>query len=191
MRFGLGRRGGVEDLSVPRSGDRFGSYYDPDGFGRFSERIAHTIGTAKFLVIQTVAVVCWLVWNSLGPEGWRIAPPGPARPARLVPNQPLKLLADFEPTEEWLLAPGDMLYLPPGVPHHGIAVDHCLTFSVGMRAPSAAELLGDFVDTLAADAPEDLRYTDPGLAPASDANEIDGAATVSYTHLTLPTKRIV
>jgi uncharacterized membrane protein len=62
----------VEDLSVPRSGDRFGSYYDPDGFGRFSERIAHTIGTAKFLVIQTVAVVCWLVWNSLGPEGWRI-----------------------------------------------------------------------------------------------------------------------
>jgi len=62
----------VEDLSVPRSGDRFGSYYDPDGFGRFSERIAHTIGTAKFLVIQTVAVVCWLVWNSLAPEGWRI-----------------------------------------------------------------------------------------------------------------------
>ena len=62
----------MEDLSVPRSGDRFGSYYDPDGFGRFSERIAHTIGTAKFLVIQTVAVVCWLVWNSLGPEGWRI-----------------------------------------------------------------------------------------------------------------------
>ena len=62
----------MEDLSVPRSGDRFGSYYDPDGFGRFSERIAHTIGTAKFLVIQTVAGVCWLVWNSLGPEGWRI-----------------------------------------------------------------------------------------------------------------------
>ena len=62
----------MEDLSVPRSGDRFGSYYDPDGFWRFSERIAHTIGTAKFLVIQTVAVVCWLVWNSLGPEGWRI-----------------------------------------------------------------------------------------------------------------------
>ena len=62
----------MEDLSVPRSGDRFGSYYDPDGFGRFSERIAHTIGTAKFLVIQTVAVVCWLVWNSMGPEGWRI-----------------------------------------------------------------------------------------------------------------------
>ena len=72
MRFGLGRRGGVEDLSVPRAGDRFGSYYDPEGFGRFSERIAHTIGTAKFLVIQTVAVVAWLVWNVLAPEGWRI-----------------------------------------------------------------------------------------------------------------------
>ena len=68
----LGRRGAVEDLSVPRAGDRFGSYYDPEGFGRFSERIAHTIGTAKFLVIQTVFVVWWVLWNILAPEGWRI-----------------------------------------------------------------------------------------------------------------------
>jgi 50S ribosomal protein L16 3-hydroxylase len=45
-----------------------------------------------------------------------------------------------------------------------------------MRAPSAAELLGDFVDTLAADASEDLRYRDPDLAPAKDACEIDGEA---------------
>ncbi|MBK6856783.1 MAG: DUF1003 domain-containing protein [Microthrixaceae bacterium] len=62
----------MEDLSVPRAGDRFGSYYDPEGFGRFSERIAHTIGTAKFLVIQTVFVVWWVLWNILAPEGWRI-----------------------------------------------------------------------------------------------------------------------
>ena len=60
-----------------------------------------------------------------------------------------------------------MLYLPPGVPHHGVAEDACLTFSVGMRAPSAAELLGDFVDTLAADADESLRYADPDLAAAA------------------------
>lgn len=72
MRLRLGRRGAVEDLSVPRAGDRFGSYYDPEGFGRFSERIAHTIGTAKFLVIQTVFVVWWVLWNILAPEGWRI-----------------------------------------------------------------------------------------------------------------------
>ena len=88
----------------------------------------------------------------------------------------LKLLRAFTPTHDWVLEPGDMLYLPPGVPHHGVAEDPCLTFSVGMRAPSAAELLGDFVDTLAADAPESLRYGDAGLSPPKDAHEIDAAA---------------
>jgi 50S ribosomal protein L16 3-hydroxylase len=88
----------------------------------------------------------------------------------------LKLLREFHATHEWVLEPGDMLYLPPGVPHHGVAEDPCLTFSVGMRAPSAAELLGDFVDTLAADADEALRYADPDLAVPDDPNEIDAAA---------------
>ncbi len=88
----------------------------------------------------------------------------------------LKLLREFHPTHDWLLGPGDMLYLPPGVPHHGIAQDACLTFSVGMRAPSAAELLGDFADTLAADADESLRYRDDDLTPPQDPNEIDAAA---------------
>jgi 50S ribosomal protein L16 3-hydroxylase len=88
----------------------------------------------------------------------------------------LKLLREFHPTHEWLLRPGDMLYLPPGVPHHGVAEDACLTFSVGMRAPSAAELLADFVDTLGADADETLRYRDPDLLPAGDPAQIDDAA---------------
>ena len=88
----------------------------------------------------------------------------------------LKLLCDFAPSHEWLLGPGDMLYLPPGVPHHGVAEDACLTFSVGMRAPSAAELLGDFVDALSADAPDTLRLRDPDLAPATDPFQIDAAA---------------
>ena len=88
----------------------------------------------------------------------------------------LKLLREFAPSHEWVLGPGDMLYLPPGVPHHGVAEDACLTLSVGMRAPSAAELLGDFVDALAADAPEDLRLRDPDLAPAADPFQIDAAA---------------
>ena len=69
-----------------------------------------------------------------------------------------------------------MLYLPPGVPHHGVAESPCLTFSVGMRAPAAAELLGDYADTLAADAPDELRYADPDLALPGDAGEIDDAA---------------
>ncbi|MFC0679253.1 JmjC domain-containing protein [Lysobacter korlensis] len=88
----------------------------------------------------------------------------------------LKLLRQFNPTHEWVLEPGDMLYLPPGVPHHGVAEDACLTFSIGMRAPSAAELLGDFVDALASEADESLRYRDPDLGVPRDPFEIDATA---------------
>jgi 50S ribosomal protein L16 3-hydroxylase len=88
----------------------------------------------------------------------------------------LKLLREFHPTHDWMLGPGDMLYLPPNVPHHGVAEDACLTFSVGMRAPSAGELLGDFVDTLLVDADESVRYRDDDLAPPKDPNEIDAEA---------------
>lgn len=88
----------------------------------------------------------------------------------------LRLLREFNPSHDWILGPGDMLYLPPGVPHHGVAEDSCLTFSFGMRAPSSAELLGDLVDTLTADADDSLRYHDPDLAPAADPGEIDAEA---------------
>lgn len=97
-------------------------------------------------------------------------------PTAFRDDAPLKLLRTFQPTHDWVLGPGDMLYLPPGVPHHGVAEDACLTYSVGMRAPSAAELLGDYADTLAADADEALRYTDADLAPPADAFEVDDAA---------------
>lgn len=88
----------------------------------------------------------------------------------------LKLLQHFSPTHEWELAAGDVLYLPPGVPHHGVALEPCLTYSVGMRAPSAAELMGDYIDTLAAGADESIRYRDPDLAPVADPTEIDADA---------------
>ena len=101
---------------------------------------------------------------------------GPNPPLEFRPDVELKLLQRFTPTHDWVLAPGDMLYLPPGVPHHGIAEDPCLTFSVGMRAPGAGELLADYADSLAAEAPEALRYTDPDITPVADPNEIDAAA---------------
>ncbi len=113
--------------------------------------------------------------QALGHRRWQIdASDNP--PTEFRNDVELKLLREFHPTHEWLLRPGDMLYLPPGVPHHGVAEDACLTFSVGMRAPSAAELLGDFVDTLAADADEGLRYRDPDLTPPMDPAEIDDDA---------------
>jgi len=88
----------------------------------------------------------------------------------------LKLLREFSPSHDWVLNPGDMLYLPPNVPHHGIAETPCLTFSFGMRAPSVAELMGDWLDTLLMEADDALRYTDPDLTPPRDPCEIDAAA---------------
>ncbi|MBX3314604.1 MAG: DUF1003 domain-containing protein [Actinobacteria bacterium] len=57
------RRG--EDLSEPRRAGRFGDFYDPEAFGRFSEAIARTLGTARFLVVQTVIVIGWVSLNVL------------------------------------------------------------------------------------------------------------------------------
>ena len=54
-----------EDLSQPRSGRRFGVHYDPEAFGRFSEGIARYIGTARFLVFQTVVVIVWISVNAV------------------------------------------------------------------------------------------------------------------------------
>ncbi len=88
----------------------------------------------------------------------------------------IKLLRRFRPTHDWVLAPGDMLYLPPLVPHHGVAEDPCLTFSVGMRAPSSAELIGDYLDTLIESADEAVRYHDEDLQAQADPYEIDDAA---------------
>ncbi|MBU6477290.1 MAG: cupin domain-containing protein [Xanthomonadaceae bacterium] len=88
----------------------------------------------------------------------------------------LKLLREFHPTHTWTLDPGDLLYLPPGVPHDGVAVGECMTFSIGMRAPAAAELLFDLAAHVAESLPESRRFADPDLKPAGDAGEIDDAA---------------
>ena len=110
-----------------------------------------------------------------GERHWQIDA-GPNPPTAFRDDAELKLLREFTPTHDWVLAPGDMLYLPPGVPHHGVAVNPCLTFSVGMRAPSSAELISDYLDTLVAEADEGVRYHDEDLSPPKDPNEIDADA---------------
>ncbi len=95
---------------------------------------------------------------------------------RFRDHVPLKLLRAFRPSHEWTLAPGDLLYLPPGVPHDGIAIGECMTFSVGMRAPATAELRLDLAARLAEAAPESARFSDADLAPATHPGEIDAAA---------------
>ncbi|WP_347303612.1 cupin domain-containing protein [Croceibacterium sp. TMG7-5b_MA50] len=95
----------------------------------------------------------------------------------LLPHPDLRLLADFGVEEEWLLEPGDILYIPPGIAHDGVALDdECMTYSIGFRAPSRAELIEGWtdhlLDALGDDAREDDRYADPGLPRQDNPGEI-------------------
>lgn len=113
--------------------------------------------------------------QGMGRRRWQIDE-RPRSPKAFRDDVELKLLCEFTPSHDWILEPGDMLYLPPGIPHHGVAEGPCLTYSVGMRAPALAEMISDFAGHMAEHMHEDLRYADPGIAAARLAGEIDDQA---------------
>ena len=94
----------------------------------------------------------------------------------LLQHADLRILAEFEESAQWVLEPGDMLYLPPRLAHFGIAEDDCMTYSVGFRAPSAAEVLTHFTDFLSQYLTDEERYTDADAQPVSDPHQIQGDA---------------
>lgn len=103
--------------------------------------------------------------QAAGRRRWRI---GPVADPTLQPGKPVKLLARFEPEEEFVLEPGDMLYLPPGWGHDGIAEGaDCMTYSIGFRAPPQGELLRELLFRLAETQDGGPIYTDPPLRPAT------------------------
>ncbi len=75
----------------------------------------------------------------------------------------LKILEHFEPEQEWVLGPGDMLYLPPHVAHFGVAQTPCMTFSLGCRAPSHSDLAAQMAGMFLSELDENRRYTDQDL----------------------------
>ena len=113
-----------------------------------------------------------------GKRRWRI---GAQQDLTLVEGLPLKILANFEPEEEFVLEPGDMLYLPPHYAHDGVAEGECMTYSIGFRSPSFQELGEAFLQFMADSIDLPGRYADPGLAPAKNPAEIprDMLATVT------------
>jgi 50S ribosomal protein L16 3-hydroxylase len=115
-----------------------------------------------------------------GNRRWQIAES--FNPA-LLPDCELNVLQSFTPEQEWVLEPGDMLYLPPGVAHHGVAMDQCMTWSVGMRAPSTADLLQALGDWLAQNREEGQRYGDSGMLPPDRTGEIDAKAIERFRRL--------
>jgi len=106
-----------------------------------------------------------------GHRQWQVGGRCDAQSAR-VPGTPLRILEEFDAEETWVLAPGDMLYLPPHLAHWGVAQDDCITLSVGFRAPGHSDILTGFTDYLGDLLDDDLRYTDPDLEPTDNPGAI-------------------
>ncbi len=108
-----------------------------------------------------------------GTRRWRI---GRLKEPRLLPDAPLKILQHFEAEEEWLLAPGDMLYLPPRWAHDGVAEgDDCMTCSIGFRAPAQDEFAREVLQRV--------------LDAAQDEAEAEAQAEDSVRHSARPLYR--
>jgi len=102
-----------------------------------------------------------------GRRRWRI---GRQQDKSLQADVPLKILCNFVPEEEFEVAPGDLLYLPPGYAHDGIALGECMTYSIGFRIPNKAELARELLSRIAEDAEDEVGcvlYQDPNQ-PALD-----------------------
>lgn len=92
--------------------------------------------------------------------------------AELMPDLSVRVLKAFNAQQEWVLEPGDVLYLPPGVAHWGVSQGQCMTYSVGFRAPSEREMTADFADYLMQHIPQHLHYLDPPMALQANHGEI-------------------
>lgn len=121
--------------------------------------------------------------QGLGQRRWRVGQACDAG-SPLLPHDDLRLLADFMPTAEYVLEPGDMLYVPPGMAHDGVAIGaDCMTYSMGFRAPARAELIGDWADDVIVELPQDDRYADPWLQLQNNPGEIAPAAMAALRGL--------
>jgi 50S ribosomal protein L16 3-hydroxylase len=103
--------------------------------------------------------------------------------ADYIPGLDLRILPDFEAEEEWLLEPGDMLYLPPNVAHWGIAEGECMTCSVGFRAPSLREMAASWFEQSVEQQLPTTRYRDPALQPQAAPGEIRDEALAEFKTL--------
>lgn len=100
--------------------------------------------------------------QAAGRRRWRIARQSDLA---LQAGLPLKILSNFAAEEEYVLDPGDMLYLPPRVAHDGVALGECMTWSIGFRAPGAASIASELLNRLSMDADDRQHqrlYRDPG-----------------------------
>ena len=100
--------------------------------------------------------------QAIGSRRWEFCESRSEQP-ELISGLELAILKQFIPDQELVLNPGDMLYLPPGFAHHGIALDRCMTYSIGFRAPTAASALESFALESERLGDKVERYTDTDL----------------------------
>ena len=110
--------------------------------------------------------------QGMGKRRWQISS---QRDLRLKAGLPLKVLSHFEPTQDFVLNTGDMLYLPPNIAHNGIAQSECMTWSIGFRAPAKQEINIAFLDYLRDTLQVSGQYADPDLKATRQSAQIDNA----------------
>lgn len=114
--------------------------------------------------------------QGFGRRRWRVDSKPVGGDPGLVPGLDLQVLARFAPDREWVLEPGDLLYLPPRIAHHGVAEGPCMTYSVGFRAPAPPEIIAGVLEAAVAAADAGHRYADPDLkVPRSPGRIAPGA----------------
>ncbi|MFP4294865.1 MAG: JmjC domain-containing protein [Halothiobacillaceae bacterium] len=96
------------------------------------------------------------------------------RPEVYIPGLDVRILETFEPDEEWLLEPGDMLYLPPGIPHHGVAISPCMTWSIGFRAPRTVDVVSGVADMMIDRLDPAALYRDPDRSLQENPGALSG-----------------
>jgi 50S ribosomal protein L16 3-hydroxylase len=106
-------------------------------------------------LLQAMGRRRWLVGGAVAPD------------AAILPGIDLRLLRDFHAESEYLLGPGDALYLPPGYAHWGIADGECITYSIGFRAPADAEVIDGYSAFVADRLGDHQRYRDPLTTPTA------------------------
>lgn len=89
-----------------------------------------------------------------------------------IPDLDLRIMREFQAEQEWIVEPGDLLYLPPNVPHYGVALDECMTCSIGFRAPSRADLLEELLGELIERPEMQQRFSDQGRPLQADPTTI-------------------
>lgn len=110
--------------------------------------------------------------QSMGQRRWQISH---QQDRAFEEDAPLKILKHFEPEFDWVLDPGDMLYLPPEWAHNGIAVGECMTYSIGFRSPRANELVSEFIGYVQENLAIEGIYADPDLALQDNSAAISEA----------------